>query len=138
MKAYKENQVYRKPYSEIPYGFDEVFTNKNMYNYLIDRKIRCYIIKDFEYASNLLRWNNIIKEGDEDDKIFYNYYKQQSMSTFQQAKELFREKLPLIADKYPCCKDMLSNLNTFKTSFIKTYVKTGKELDESLYPSIEA
>jgi hypothetical protein len=138
-KLNKENQVYGgKPNSKIPYGFDEVFTNKYMYNYLIDHKIRCYIIKDYEYASNLLRWNKIIAHEDKYDKIFYDYYKQQSLSTFKKVKDVYREKLPLIADKYPCIKDILEKLDTFKTSFVKTFVKTGKELDESLYPSIEA
>ena len=109
-----------------------------MYNYLIDHKIRCYIIKDFEYASNLLRWGKVIVDGDEHDKILYNYYKQQSLPTFKKAKDVLSEKLPLIAHKYPCIKDMLEKLDTFKTSFIKTYVKTGKELDEKLYETVEA
>jgi hypothetical protein len=136
-KLNKENQLHgAKPNSAIPYGFDEVFTNKYMYDYLITHKIRCYIIKDFEYVTNILRWNNIITE--DDDKVFYNYYKQRSLSTFKTAKDVMREKLPLVADKYLCVKDLLKHLDTFKTSFIKTYVKTGKQLDESLYPSIEA
>jgi hypothetical protein len=140
-KLNTENKLYGrkpKPYSKIPYGFDEVFTNKNMYNYLIDRKIRCYIIKDFEYVTNILRWNKFVIEGDENDKVFYSYYKEQSLPTFKKAKEVLSKTLPLIADKFPCVKDILKKMDTFKTSFIKTYVKTGKELDESLYPSIEA
>jgi hypothetical protein len=138
-KLNKENKLYgEKPSSRIPYGFDEVFTNKYMYNYLIDHSIRCYIIKDYDYAAKLLRWNNIIADEDKNDKIFYEHYKYHTLSTFKKAKELYREKLPLIANKYPCIKDMFKKLDTFETSFVKTYVKTGKELDESLYPSIEA
>jgi len=138
-KLNRENQKFRlRSETKIPYGFDEVFTNKYMYNYLIKKNLRCYIVKDYEYAKNILGWNNLMVDGDENDKVFFAYYYNKTQSNFKKAKEVFRKLLPLVADKYPCCKDMLKILDTFKTSFVKTYVKTGKELDESLYPSIEA
>lgn len=129
-KLNKENKDYRlRSETNIPYGFDEVFTNKYMYNYLIRNNLRCYIIKEYEYASNLLRWNNIIKHEDEYDKIFHHYYYYRTPINFKKAKEVFREKLPLIADKYPCIQDMLNKIDLFKHDFIRTIIKTGKELD---------
>ena len=129
-KLNKENKDYRlRSDTKIPYGFDEVFTNKYMYNYLIKNNLRCYIIKEYEYASNLLRWNNIIKDQDDDDKALYNYYSYRTIPSFKKAKDILHEKLPLIADKYPCIQDMLNKFDLFKHDFIRTFVKTGKELD---------
>jgi hypothetical protein len=122
----KENKIYSgtgyKPYAKIPYGFDEYFINKYIYNYLVHHSITCYIVKDYEFAFVLLKKTNVIKK-DEEGILYY-----QDKSLFQKAKEVFREKLPLIADKYPCAKDMLNHIDTFKDSFLKSFIKTGKEL----------
>jgi hypothetical protein len=132
-KLNKENKTYRlRSENKVPYGFDEVFTNKHMYNYLIRNNLRCYILKEYEYASNLLRWNNIIEDRDENDMAFYDYYSFRTPVFFKKAKQAFREKLPLIADKYPCIQDMIKKLDSFKHDFIEIHIKTGKELDEKL------
>jgi len=130
-KLNEQNTFLGKPYSNIPYGFDEIFTNGILYDYLIDHSLQCYILKDYEYAKNILKWNKFLTE--EDLQVFLKYYKERSLSTFKQAKEIYREKLPLLGTKYASIVHMVKILDTFKTSFLKTFVKTGKELDEDLY-----
>jgi hypothetical protein len=114
-----------KPLSKIPYGTDEVFTNTSLYNYLIKESIPCLIRKDYEYARTVLYGIRTKK----DDEVFEAYYRHPTQKIFEQVKRIFKEKLPLIADKSSCIQDMLRRMDSFKTSFVKTFVKTGKELD---------
>jgi hypothetical protein len=114
-----------KPSSKIPYGTDEIFTNTSLYNYLIKESIPCLIRKDYEYARTALYGIRTKK----DDEVFEAYYRHPTQKIFEQLKRIFKEKLPLITTKSSCIQDMIHRMDSFKTSFIKTFVKTGKELD---------
>jgi hypothetical protein len=114
-----------KPSSKIPYGTDEVFTNTFLYNYLIKQSIPCLIRKDYEYARTSLHGIRT----KQDDELFEAYYRHPTQHNFEQVKRIFKEKLPLIKNPPICIQDMLRRMDTFKTSFVKMFVKTGKELD---------
>ena len=115
----------KKTYSKIPYGIDEVFLNTIVYNYLIKESISCLIRKDYEFAKTLL-YDVRTKE---DDNAIYMYYKHPTQQLFEKVKSMFKKKLPLVVNRHPCLQEFLSKIDSFKTSFIKTFVKTGKELD---------
>ena len=123
-----------RPSYKIPYGIDEVFTNGPLYNYLIDQSISCFIRKDYEYSKSYL-YSIVSKE---DYFIFYQYYRNPTHQLFEKAKSIFKKNLPSVVHQHPCLQEMLKIVDTFKTSFMKMFIKTGKELNESLYPSLEA
>jgi len=114
-----------KPSSKIPYGTDEIFTNGPLYNYLIKESIPCLIRKDYEYARTYLHGIRT----KQDDQLFEAYYRHPTQHNFEQVKRIFKQKLPLLPEPHACIQEMLRRMDSFKTSFIKTFVKTGKELD---------
>ena len=128
----KINQERGKPPSTIPYGTDEIFTNGPLYNYLIKESIPCLIRKDYEYARTYL-YGIRTKQ---DDQLFEAYYRHPTQQTFERVKHIFQKKLPMIVDTYPCIQDTLNHLPSFKTSFVKFLLKTGKELNENIYDHV--
>jgi hypothetical protein len=121
----KINTERNKPSSKIPYGMDEVFTNGPLYNYLMKESIPCLIRKDYEYARTYL-YGIRTKQ---DDQLFEAYYRNPTQYNFEQVKRIFKQKLPLLPETHACIQEMLRRMDSFKTSFVKTFVKTGKELD---------
>jgi len=133
----KRNKVDGKPVIvKLPYGFHEVFINELLYNHLINRSVRCYILRDYEPVSTLLKRHGYLSTKII-NTVIEPYHKSPSPLLFQNLKDVFHEYLPKLAEKYPCIKDMLALMPTFHTSFVKPLIKTGKELDETLYPSLE-
>ena len=122
----KVMEIKRKPTSRVPYGFDELFLNHTFYNYLINNSIKCYILKDYIYATEYLRWNKLLSK--EEDQIVFMYYKSPSQQSIHKLKELLKQKLPLLVEKYPCLQEILDKMHTFKTSFVTPFVKKGIEL----------
>lgn len=130
----KQNKSLFYNYKEtrIPYGIDEVFTNKILYNHLINKNIRCYILKDYSYAGVYLRLEKLITP--EEHELIYNYEYKPNQKNFNELKKVFEKKIPMMKEKYPCLiKDILLNMDKMKTSFVIPLIKTGKELDEELY-----
>jgi hypothetical protein len=125
-KLNKQMELKRKPTSRIPYGIDEVFLNHTFYTYLINNSIQCYILKDYVYATEYLRWNKVLTK--EEDQIVYTYSKNPSHQSFHKLKELLKHKLPLLTKKHPCLQEILDKIHTFKTSFVTPFVKKGIEL----------
>lgn len=126
-KLNKINESKGKPYSKIPYGFDEIFTNQNIYNYLIKKSYRCYILKDYMFAGTYLKNNKLINKVE--DETIYRYYKYPSKDLFYRLKKIFKEKLPLISKEYECLHKMLTEIDSFKNSFIIPLIRKGEELD---------
>jgi len=129
----KENKslFYNYKETKIPYGIDEVFTNKILYNYLILKNIRCYILKDYGYAGVYLRSEKLITP--KEHELIYNYEFKPNQNNFNELKKVYEKKVPMIIDKHPCLNDMLLNMDKMKSSFVIPLIKTGKELDEELY-----
>jgi hypothetical protein len=124
------NQSHGKPLSKIPYGFDEIFTNQNIYDYLIKNSIICYILKDYMHADTYLKHNNLISK--EESELIYTYYKYQSKDLFHKVKKIFKEKLPFISKEYECLHNMLKETDSFKQSFEKRIIRKGKELNKEI------
>jgi len=123
----KELEKREKPASKIPYGIDEVFINTLFYDYLIKHSIRCYILKDYMKAATLLFDNKFLTK--EEDTVQFNYSKYLQPPLFHKLKQIFKKKLHLLFDKYPCLQEMSRMLDSFKTSFVKPLIKTGPELE---------
>jgi len=122
--------------SKVPYGIDEVFTNTNLYNYLVNKNIKCYILKDYIYAGVYLRLEKLLTP--EDHQLIYIDDYHPTIDNFIKLKKVFKDKIPLMTNKYPCLvNDMMRNMDYFKESsqdsFVIPLIKTGKELDENLY-----
>jgi hypothetical protein len=116
----------RKPTSRVPYGIDEVFMNDTFYTYLINNSINCYILKDYIYATEYLRWNKVLTK--DEDMIIFLYYKNSSQQSLHKVKKLLEQKIPLLVERYPCLQEVLDKMNLFKTSFLIPLLKKGKEL----------
>jgi hypothetical protein len=121
-KQNKDNELAKKPYSKIPYGIDEYFMNKIMYDYNISNQFQCYIIKDYYYVFTYLRWNKLIT--DEEDALAYSYSIFPNPQSFEKLKNIYIEKVSLIESKYPGCT------TTITDSFVKTFYKKGDELNK--------
>jgi hypothetical protein len=125
----KGNQLKGKPYSKIPYGFDEIFTNQIIYNYLIKKSLKCYILKDYINAGKYLNHSKLLSI--EENKLINNYYYKPSYDLFQKIKKIFKDLLPLLTE-HECLQDMLKVIDSFKTSLILPIIRIGKELDEKI------
>lgn len=126
-KLNKENSVHPanpKPYSKIPYGIDEVFTNTLIYNYLVEHNITTHIDVDYGYMYRVLRILGI----DVSKQVQSDYYKNPNKTNFLEMKKKFIEKLPLVVHKNPCIKYMYDHMDMFKDSFVIPVIKKGKEL----------
>ena len=113
----------RKPPSRVPYGIDEVFMNREIYNSLQKKNIECTIFKQYD-AENFL--NGIVNEKEKE--VLYENYVQPDSTTVRKVKKIYKEKLPLLVEKYPCLQDMLDSLDTFKNSMTKVIVINSADL----------
>jgi hypothetical protein len=115
-----------KPVSRVPYGADELFMNTYIYNWIVSKKIR--IMLDRNYATPWLMFNMISKE----DRILmqkYTYYPTQA--NFLKIKKILKnaEPNPEIRDM-DCYKDFVKVLPTLKTSFIVRYLVNSENLEK--------
>lgn len=113
----------RKPSSKVPYGIDEVFMNTDIYNLLKKKDIKCCILKHYN-AENFL--HNMLTQKESD--ILKNNYYNPSSTTIAQAKKIYKAKLPLIVNKYPCLQDMIDNLDSLKNTFAKIFIVNSSEM----------
>jgi hypothetical protein len=115
-----ENQKGHKPYSKVPYGIDEYFMNTIMYDYIIEKMYKCYIIKDYGYTFIHLKHEKLLTK--EEDALYWNYLEKPSPRAFPSLKKLYLEKVSLIEDKYPGVTTSITD------SFVKIFHKQGDEL----------
>jgi hypothetical protein len=113
----------RKPSSTVPYGIDEVFMNREIYNSLQKKNVECTILKQYD-AENFL--NGIVNEKEKE--LLYENYLQPDSTTVRKVKKIYKEKLPLLVEKYPCLQEMIDSLDSFKSSMSKTIVINSSEL----------
>jgi hypothetical protein len=113
----------RKPSSKVPYGIDEVFMNTEIYNNLIKKDINCCILKQY-YAENFVAGVVSAKEAE----ILRENYLYPSAITVRKAKKIYKEKIPLVIEKYPCLEEMLTNLDSFTTQFTKLNIINSQDL----------
>jgi len=113
----------RKPSSRVPYGIDEVFMNREIYNSLQKKNVKCTILKQYD-AENFL--NGIVTEKEKE--LLRENYLQSTSTTVRKVKKIYKEKLPMLVEKYPCLQDMLDSLDDFKNSMSKVIVVNSKDL----------
>ena len=113
----------RKPPSRVPYGIDEVFMNREIYNSLQKKTVECTILKQYD-AENFL--NGIVNEKEKE--LLRENYVQPTSTTVRKVKKIYKEKLPLLVERYPCLQDMLDSLDDFKNSMSKVIVVNSKDL----------
>ena len=113
----------RKPPSRVPYGIDEVFMNREIYNSLQKKNVECTIFKQYD-AENFL--NGIVTEKEKE--VLRENYVQPDSTTVRKVKKIYKEKLPLLVEKYPCLQEMIDSLDLFKNSMTKIIVLDSSEL----------
>lgn len=118
----------RKPYSEIPYGIDEVFTNSVLYDYLIRHNVKCLVVKDYQSGTYYyLRYEGYLSK--QEIVLFECYYTKNQPHLVPRIKKILQRDLPEAVEDRPCLKEVLDLMSTFKTTFLKCYVLEGKELE---------
>jgi hypothetical protein len=58
----------------------------------------------------------------------YENYLQPDSTTVRKVKKIYKEKLPLLVEKYPCLQEMIDSLDSFKNSMTKIIVVNSSEL----------
>jgi len=125
-----------KPTSHVPYLTDELFLNTTFYDYLIDTKVKCCVVNDYNFIQYMLMVNRLLSEGDE--KLFQIYKKYHTKSLFEKVKQIYKEKLPLLVKKVPCAQEMIDRFDVITKngprvdSFIEFLPRVGKELDHRI------
>lgn len=118
----------RKPPSRVPYGIDEVFINTSIYNYLIKHNVTVSI--NYDYLTGLdgfLTHSGRLSDQEKED--LKEFYMKRDSRCFNKVKKIIQKYLPWAISERPCFQESLNLLPTFKTSFVKTYVLEGKELE---------
>jgi hypothetical protein len=113
-----------KSSSKVPYGIDEYFLNTTFYNYIMKENLRCIIYKNYDYAGHLLR--DVLSK--EEQSIVKSYQDNPTKLEFHRVKHIFQEHLKKGLKDYPCLQEMIDQLDSFKTSFLKRYVLDGKDM----------
>jgi len=110
--------------SKVPFGIDEYFINTTFYNYIMNENLRCIIYKNYDYAGHLLR--DVLSK--EEQSIVKLYQDNPTKSEFHRVKHIFRDNLEKGLTNYPCLQEMIDQLHTFKSSFLKRYILDGKDM----------
>jgi hypothetical protein len=61
-------------------------------------------------------------------ELLYENYVQPTSTTIRKVKKIYKEKLPLLVEKYPCLQEMIDSLDSFKSSMSKVFVINSSEL----------
>lgn len=109
-----------KPQSKIPYGIDEYFLNTRIYEYLQLREIQCLVGMDY-LNRNVMQENT----SEENKSILKYYFLTHDQKMIPKIKEILKDELPTLVQKYPCCQQTLDNLENLDKStqvFYKTLI----------------
>lgn len=121
-----EYNTRKQPNKLFPYGMDEAFLNTSIYNKLKKENVNVMIFKDY-FVSSLLSYN--VKNFPEKlNKILTEYYKFPTPELFKKVKDIYREYIPRIVDKYPCLQELMDNLDSFKILFGYAFIINSSEL----------
>jgi len=106
----------RKPSSKFPYGMDELFLNWSVYDWIKRRNFQLSVLIDCA-PTTLISYNAGITK--DEDAIIYNFYKTGDINLMPKLINIYRRKVPLIINKYPCLQPFLDKLkiNAFKNDF---------------------
>ena len=114
----------KKPYSKVPYGIDEHFLNKNIYDYIKRHNITVLTNKIFLVDGIL------IQAGFTESEIVLvrNYYRNPEKQHFNKLKQLIKKKVPSIISKYPCMQELLDKVDNLPLSMEELKIVKADEL----------
>lgn len=116
------NSENRKPLSNFPYGMDELFLNKSIYDYIKKRSFKVLTIVDM-FVSSMLIYNTQLPKSSQ--TLLLQYYETPNKKMIPKILDLYHEYIPLILNKYPCLQKVLDK--EFKNSFeIKELISSSQ------------
>jgi hypothetical protein len=108
----KLNSENKKPPSKFPYGMDELFLNKSIYDYIKKRDYKVLTIIDM-FVSSMLIYNTELSKSSQ--TLLLDYYETPNKKMIPKILDLYHKYIPLILNKYPCLQKVLDI--EFKNSF---------------------
>lgn len=118
----------RRPPSKVPYGIDEVFTNTNIYNYLIRHDVRVSVQYNyFMGLDSVLHSSGKLTPNER--QLFLIYWSGTAPHLFMKVKKIIEKHIEWAVSQRECFRKTLEILPSLKTSFVKTYVLEGKDLE---------
>jgi len=115
----------RKNPSKIPYGIDEYFLNFNMYDWMKRNNFKVLVDRDL-FLNSMLSYNTPISA--EESAMLDRYYKYPDKKNIHAVKEVYTKHIPRILDKYPCTKEILDKLDSFKDLFEEKIVVKSSDM----------
>jgi hypothetical protein len=116
------NSENRKPPSNFPYGMDELFLNKSIYDYIAKKPFKVLTIVDM-FVSSMLIYNTQLPKSSQ--TLLLQYYETPNKKMIPKILDLYHEYIPLILNKYPCLQKVLDI--EFKNSFeIKKLISSSQ------------
>jgi hypothetical protein len=124
-KQNRESLLPKSP-SKVPYGTDELFLNTYIYNWIINNNIKVMLNKDY-----LPTWLAFKLIGNTQNNLFRSYYYNPTHSTFLEIKKILEraEPNPELLE-VECYREFKETLPKLRTSFIKTIVFNGADLEK--------
>jgi len=106
-----------KPKSKVPYGVDELFLNTSVYDYLKRHKMSITTSKSYLLNSGFYKK----AEFTESEMSFADrYYEYPVASYFGKLKDLYKKKIYLLVDEYPCLEELFDELDELSYTMKKT------------------
>jgi hypothetical protein len=115
-----------KPYSKVPYGIDEHFLNKSIYDYIKRHNFTVLTTKLFLISEGIL-----IQAGlTQSELVFTRYYyaRNPTKEHFNKLKQIIKKKLPSILSKYPCAQELLDKIDKLPVSMQQVIIVQADEL----------
>lgn len=96
----------RKPHSKFPYGMDEVFTNKALYDSIKRQDLLCYVTVNYN-SFNILKYTSPMTQSEERKLLkAYHTYSEKNADI---VRPIYERLIPYAIEKYPCLQYYLDN-----------------------------
>lgn len=124
IKLLNDSNTRKKP-SKIPYGIDEYFLNFNIYDWIKRNDFKVFVDRDL-FLNSMLSYNTKISA--EASAMLDRYYKNPEKKNIHAVKEVYKKYIPHILDKFPCTKEILDKLDSFKVLFEEKIVVKSSDI----------
>jgi hypothetical protein len=108
----------RKPPSPFPYGTDELFMNRSVYDWIKRHDFSINVLMDYN-PSGIVTHNAGYTE--EEKQVIYDFYKTGNTRLIPLIKKTLKEKLPIAIQVYPCLQALLERIDSFKNDFYERF-----------------
>ena len=117
----------RKPPSAFPYGMDELFLNRPVYDWMKQREFTLNVLVDYVPSAYIAFYSKFTKD---EDAVLYDFYKTNDKRLVPKIKALLLKKVPPIINEHPCLQPLLDRLkdsNSFKQDFyVRLKIKSSE------------